>query len=171
MGICSAVDCTAALQALVSCPFDHRRDKRLALSTVFDTDECPRAGEVLDQVELIAVPVSVSWRTVIVKTKKHGLHAQDQPAPENGGLYIQCGRQRVQQRFRARDPQLRHRSRRFRGRMVADCRRHETRIPAAERQRSRASPVSRNLASFEAHGVACVYDTPQSPPAPKLRGS
>jgi len=27
-----------------------------ALSTVFDTDECPRAGEVLDQVELIAVP-------------------------------------------------------------------------------------------------------------------
>jgi hypothetical protein len=56
MGICSAVDCTAALQALVSCPFDHRPDKRLALSTVFDTDECPRAGEVLDQVELIAVP-------------------------------------------------------------------------------------------------------------------
>jgi hypothetical protein len=38
MGICSAVDCTAALQALVSCPFDHRRDKRLALSIVFDTD-------------------------------------------------------------------------------------------------------------------------------------
>ena len=56
MGICSAVDYTAALQALVSCPFDHRPDKGLALSTVFDTDECPRAGEVLDQVELIAVP-------------------------------------------------------------------------------------------------------------------
>jgi hypothetical protein len=33
--------------------------------------------------------------------------------------------------------------------MVAECRHHETRIPAAERQRSRASPVSLNLASFE----------------------
>ena len=44
--------------------------------------------------------------------------------------------------------------------MVAECRRHETRIPAAERQRSGASPVSRNIASFEAHGIACVDDTP-----------
>jgi len=71
MGICSAVDCTAALQALVSCPFDHRRDKRLALSTVFDTDECPRAGAVPYQVQLNALP-PIYWQIVMVGQKNTG---------------------------------------------------------------------------------------------------
>jgi len=47
MGICSAVDCTAALQALVSCPFDHRRDKRLALSTVLTPMNAPEQAKSL----------------------------------------------------------------------------------------------------------------------------
>jgi hypothetical protein len=43
----------------------------------------PQAGAVLDQAELIALPVS--WQIVHREDEKHGLHAEDQRASENDG--------------------------------------------------------------------------------------
>jgi len=66
---------------------------------------------------------------------------------------------------------LSRRPRRFGGRTVAERRRHETRIPKAERQRSKSEFGSRNLASFGAQGVACADEYAQSPPRAKRRRS
>ena len=87
MGICSAVDCTAALQSPSCLARSITGETSAWRRTLFLTPmNAPGQAQSLDQVELIALPVS--RQIVIVRTKKHGLHAQDQRAPENGGPYI-----------------------------------------------------------------------------------
>jgi hypothetical protein len=84
------------------------------------------------------------------------LHAHDRPPPENGGLYIQCARHRVQRSFRleTRSSATDHDdSEGGRSPSVGAMRIH-----AAERQRSGAT-CSPNLIRFKARDVACANHT------------
>ena len=123
----------------------------------------PQAGAVLDQAELIALPVS--WQIVIVKTKSTG--------------------------FTPKTSELRKMADRTSSAAITDCSTGfelETRNSATDHDDSgggwslsvgalrqwcglpafQGESGSPNLASFEAHGVARADDTP-TPPGAKLR--
>jgi hypothetical protein len=111
----------------------------------FDTDECPRQAQSLtrqslDQAELIALSLSLSWQIVIVKTKSTGFTPKTRELRKMADRTSSAAGTDCSSGFEleTRSSATNHDDS---GGIVAERRRPETRIPGADCRSSRASPV------------------------------